>query len=76
MEEAGRPAGQPAGFGENIRETFWGAKKRKNTLTGRPAGQPVFYILLVFCDCIRNAFERDLVRECFLFWVLRDYTSC
>ena len=37
MEEL---AGRPAGFGENIRETFWGAKTSARFLASRPAGRP------------------------------------
>ena len=37
---AGQPAGRPTCFGENIRETFWGAKTSARFLASRPAGRP------------------------------------
>ena len=36
----GQPAGRPTCFGENIRETFWGARTSARFLASRPAGQP------------------------------------
>ena len=47
MEEL---AGRPAGFGENIRETFWGAKTSARFLASRPAGfgdRPASFFILV-----------------------------
>jgi hypothetical protein len=62
------PLGRPAGFGENIRETFWDAKNVKtlSARPGRPTGQLFKYSW--FCAVANRTRSSAIIINSILFF--------